>query len=168
MRKNQAYLSWVQIVTTSLSHLSKPESVVLAMWTFGMMMTSSYGLTTVSVFLATLMEQKENTVRQRLKEWYKNADSKKGKKRRELDVTTCFGPLVTWILSMWTSEEKKLALAMDASTLGDRFTILMISVVYKGCAIPVAWKVVEATKKGSWKPLWLELFKHLEKAVPQD
>lgn len=168
MRKNQAYLDWVKVVTKAFSNLSKPESVVLAMWTFGMVMTGSCGLTTVTVFLATLMGQKENTVRQRLREWYKNAESKKGKKRRELDVTTCFGPLVTWLLSMWTSDEKRLALAMDASTLGDRFTILMISVVYKGCGIPVAWKIVEATKKGSWKPLWLKLFEHLEKVIPSN
>ena len=65
---NLAYKDWLQIVTTKLSHLSKPQAVVLAMWTFAMVMTGSCGLTTVSVFLATVMRQKENTVRQRLKE----------------------------------------------------------------------------------------------------
>lgn len=64
--------------------------------------------------------------------------------------------------------EKRLALAVDASTLGQRFTVLAISIVYRGCGIPVAWKVVEATAKGAWKPHWQELFAHLEGNVPQD
>ena len=31
---------------------------------------------------------------QRLREWCYGADEKKGEKRRELDVSTCFGPLL--------------------------------------------------------------------------
>jgi hypothetical protein len=52
-----------------------------------------------------------------------------------------------WILQGWPPEEKRLALACDASTLGQRFTVLVISVVYRGCGIPVAWKVVSATTR---------------------
>lgn len=57
---------------------------------------------------------------------------------------------------------------MDASTLGQRFTVLAISVLYRGCAIPVAWKVVKATVPGAWKPHWLELFAHIKSSVPTD
>jgi hypothetical protein len=46
---------------------------------------------------------------------------------------------------------------MDASTLGQRFTMLSISVVVRGCAIPVAWRIVEATKPGAWRPHWTAL-----------
>ena len=38
------------------------------------------------------------------------------------------------------------------------FTVLSINVLYRGSGIPVAWKIVKATEKGSWKPHWLELF----------
>ncbi len=62
---------------------------------------------------------------------------------------------------MWPEDEKRLALAADASTLSDRFTVLVISVVTRGCGIPIAWKIVEATKPGSWKPHWQELFSHI-------
>ncbi len=47
-------------------------------------------------------------------------------------------------------------------------TVLAISIVYRGCGIPIAWKIVEATKPGSWKPHWEELFRHLDKTVPAD
>ncbi|MEQ9234443.1 MAG: hypothetical protein RIG66_10110, partial [Coleofasciculus sp. E2-BRE-01] len=45
-------------------------------------------------------------VRQRLKEWYQDSKGKKGEKRRELDVSQCFAPLLKWILSLWKSEDK--------------------------------------------------------------
>ena len=32
----------------------------------------------------------------------------------------------------------------------------------------MAWKVVKATEKGSWKPYWQELFQSLKKIVPPD
>ncbi len=168
MRKSAELRDWIRTVTTQMSHLSKPQAVVLAMWSFGMVMVNSCGLTTITVFLAQLLDKKENTVRQQLREWYRDRKDKKGKKRASLDVTTCFGPLMRWILKGWPPEEKRLALAADASTLGQRFTVLVISVVYRGCGIPVAWKVVSATTKGAWKPHWQDLLTHLKDSVPTD
>jgi len=55
---------------------------------------------------------------------------------------------------------------MDATTLGQRFTVLAISVVYRGCAIPVAWKVVGAHETGRWRPHWEALFTQLRGHVP--
>ncbi len=44
----------------------------------------------------------------------------------------------------------------------------LISVVDRGCGIPVAWKIVEATAKGNWKPYWLKLLENLQDGVPDD
>ena len=111
IRKNQEYSEWVRIVTSKMKHLSKPQAVVLAMWSFGMVMTGSCGLSTVSVFLAALLGKKENTVRQQLREWYKGNQGKKGNQRQELKVNECFAPLLEWILSLWSPENKCLPLA---------------------------------------------------------
>ncbi len=159
---------WTQTVSEQMPHLSKPQVTLLAFWSFGMVIASSCGLTTVAVYLASLLGYKESTMRQRLREWYREARAKKGDKRAELDVTTCFAPLVLWVLSWWESEEHRLALAMDASTLGQRFTVLAVCIVYRGCAIPVAWAVVSATAKGRWKPLWLDLISTLQSSIPPD
>src|SRR5207244_7030658 len=59
-----------------------------------------------------------------------------------------------------------LPLALDATTLGSRFVVLCISVVYKGSAIPVAWKVLPALAKEAWQPHWLDLLKQFRDAVP--
>ncbi|OLE23519.1 MAG: hypothetical protein AUI36_33410 [Cyanobacteria bacterium 13_1_40CM_2_61_4] len=68
----------------------------------------------------------------------------------------------------FAGEERRLALALDASTLGERWTVLAISVVIRGCAIPVAWKVIGAHAKGSWRPYWEELLDGLKGSVPAD
>jgi hypothetical protein len=86
----------------------------------------------------------------------------------QINVEESFVPLLSWILSWWSSSEKSLVLAADASTLGQRFTLLVISVVYRGCGIPIAWKIVPATEKGSWKPHWLKLLLKLKDGIPQD
>jgi len=55
---------------------------------------------------------------------------------------------------------------MDASTLGQRFTVLCLSIVYRGCALPVAWVVLPACRKGTWKPHWKALIKAIAPAIP--
>ena len=55
---------------------------------------------------------------------------------------------------------------LDATTLGSRFVVLAISVVYRGCAIPVAWAVLPAGDKGAWRPEWLRLLGLLAPAIP--
>ena len=49
-------------------------------------------------------------------------------------------------MSLWTSND--LALAVDPTTLSDRHCAIVVSVVYRGCAIPVAWDVMPANKPG--------------------
>jgi hypothetical protein len=69
---------------------------------------------------------------------------------------------------LWQKEKKQMALVLDATSLRDRWTILSISVVLRGCAIPVAWKVVGGHEKGSWRPHWEGLLKHLDGSIPTD
>ena len=85
-----------------------------------------------------LLEQPEETLRQRLREWYYPTADKAGKKRRTLKVEACFAPLLQWVLAWWPEERHELALALDATTLGQRFTVLCVSVLVRGCAIAVA------------------------------
>lgn len=159
---------WVETVSIHMPHLAKPVATVLALWSFGMVMTKSCGLSTVAGFMADLLDQQENTVRQRLREWYRDAQDKRGQKRRQLNVAESFCPLLSWVLSYWPSSEKRLALAMDATTLAQVFTVLTVSVVYRSCAIPVAWVILPGNVKGSWKVPWLSLFQRLQASIAAD
>jgi hypothetical protein len=44
--------------------------------------------------------------------------------------------------------------------------VLCLSVLYRGCAIPVAWSVVSACGEGAEHPIWLDLFDLLADSVP--
>ena len=168
MLQNKYLKDWSKIVSNHFPDLSLPEVSGLATWSFGIVITGSSSLTRVSEFIAKINGEKSNTVKQRLKEWYQDSEAKKGKKRKELDVNQCFAPLLKWILSLWNSEEKWLPLAIDATNIGQNFTVLSLHVLYQGCGIPVAWKIVKGTEKGSWKPHWLHLFQSLKDTVPPD
>ena len=103
-----------------------------------------------------------------MREWYYDASDKTGEHRCQIEVRECFAPLLRWVLSQWPVEQKRLALALDASSLSDRFTVLCISVLYRRCAIPVAWCVLPANAPGEWKPIWLDLLESLRGSVPCD
>ena len=148
-----------------MPQLSKPQAAGLALWSVGMVVARSGALTAVSLFLAKGLERKPNTVRPQLREWCYEASAKRGQPRQELAVDACFAPVLAWVLSWW--EGKQLALAVDATTLGQRFVVLVVSVVYRGCAIPVAWTVLAATEKHAWRGEWLRMLRQVRAVVPR-
>jgi hypothetical protein len=168
MSHQDALSQWVQTVSTAFPKLSRPQAKVLALWSYGMVLAKSCGITLVCAALALQLGCCEASLVQRLREWCYGAQDKKGQKRRDLDVSLCFAPILSWILSWWPVDEKRLALGLDATTLQQRFTVLCISVLYRGCAIPIAWKIVQAEQKGSWQPHWLSLLDHFQGCVPVD
>jgi len=156
---------WLTTIMHHLSHVSKPQATVLAMWSFGMVLARSCALTAVSLLLAAGMQRKEQTVRQQRRAWYDDVPRKRGAKRQALDVETCLAPLLGWVVSGWQGTQ--LALALDATTLGQRFVVLAIRVVYRGCAIPVAWVILPAGATHAWRREWLRRLRRLRPAIPQ-
>src|SRR2546428_12130739 len=154
---------WTRTIQTHLPHLSKPQATVLALWSLGMVLARSCALTAVSAFLATWLGRKEPAVRQQLREFCYEATAKRGTARCALAVEPCFVPLLAWVVGQW--EGTQLALALDATTLGTRFTVLALSVVYRGCAIPVAWTVLAATAQHAWRREWLRRLRQVRPAV---
>ena len=166
MSRSESLLQWTACVSSNLPQLSVSQARVLACWSFGIAMTGSCGRYTVATFLGLLCRQKVNTVEQRLYEWCLDAKDKAGKHRQELAVTTCQVALLQWIVRLW--EGTQLALALDATSLGDRFVVLAVSVVYRGTGLPVAWTVLPAGQQGAWRKEWLRLLRLLHPAVPAD
>jgi hypothetical protein len=101
-----------------------------------------------------------------LREWCYEAKAKRGQKRQALDVTTCFVPLLRWVVSLWSGTT--IALAVDATSLKEHFVVLSISVVYRGCGIPVAWTILKGQQKEAWRGHWLRMLDQLGSAVPTD
>jgi hypothetical protein len=155
---------WRTIIMHHRSPWSTPQATVLALWSFGMVLARSCALSAVSSLLAEGMHRKEQTVRQQLREWYYDAKRKRGSTRQALRVETCFPLLLGWVVSWWQGTPR--ALAMDATTLGHRLVVLAVSVVYRGCAIPVAWVILPAGATHAWRREWRRLLRQRRPAIP--
>ena len=165
MCRPAALSAWTAELEGVFPHLSKPQVKVLAEYSLGMVLAGGCGLSCVALALARWMNQTFHAARERIRDWYRGASDKSGGKRRELDVESCFAPLLAWVLRDWEGQD--LAIALDATTLGERFVVLAISVVHRSCAIPVAWAIVPATAKGAWAPHWKRLLQQFKNVVPK-
>jgi len=105
-------------------------------------------------------------MRQRLREWCYNRKDKRGNKRVDIDVQSCFPFLMRWIIDWWQGTQ--VAIAMDATALSLNFTVLSISVVYRSCAIPVAWTITKGNAKGKWNKHWLRMLRSIAPSIPKD
>jgi hypothetical protein len=149
-----------------MPELSASQARVLAWWSFGIAITGACGRYSVATFLALLCGLKVANVEQRLYEWCLDARDKAGRKRQEVPLSTCQVALLRWLVRLWCG--RQLALALDATNLGDRFVVLVVSVVYRGLGLPVAWVVLPANMKGAWRKEWLRLLRLLRPAIPPD
>jgi hypothetical protein len=157
---------WNGVVAKRFPQLSKPMATCLALWSLGMILARSCSLTAVAWAWVPIRKEKFHTVRERLRDLYREAPAKAGCRRSQLDLATCWAPWLAWVLDGWSNQQ--LALALDATTLGQRFTVLVISVLYRGCAVPVAWKVLKATEPHPWEEEWQTLLRHFQQVVAPD
>jgi hypothetical protein len=168
-RRPELY-QWKQQLAKRFPNLSPAFIGLLALWSLGMLLSRRCGLVCVTTHLVPLLGQSFHTVRQRLREFYQEAPAKagakRGIKRRDFQVTDCFAPLLAWILSFWS--QRRLALALDVTNLGERLHILCISVLFGGIGLPVAWKILPGNQKESWHPHWCDLLERLHRAVGAD
>ena len=107
-----------------------------------------------------------NNLRQYLREWLYDGRDRARPCRVKLDVRLCFVPLLRWLLSWWQSD--KLVLAIDPTMKGDQINSVVISVVYRSCAIPIAWHILPANRPGEWIAPTVCLLALLSEAVPRD
>lgn len=163
---NKQLQMWEKEITKRFPHLSKPQAVVLAILSFGIVIAKSCSISAITLQIASLLGKKENSVRQRLREWSYDAKDKKGKKRKEIKIETCFFPLFAWLISLWNSTQ--IAIALDPTALSDTLTVLAICVLYKGCAIPIGWTILIGNEKHPWNEEWLKMLKILIPAIPSD
>jgi hypothetical protein len=162
--------SWKAELSSRFGHFPAPVVSVLALYSFGVLLAQTSGLSRIVLFLSLHLHGARDALRKRLREFYlpavQKSGSRQGQKRRDFDVSTAFAPLLRWVLSLWAGQS--LPLALDVTNLGDRFHVLCVSVVVQGTAIPVAWKVLPGGQKEPWGPHWKALLCGLKAAVPGD
>jgi hypothetical protein len=146
-----------------LPALRPAQRLGLAVWVYGAVLAGSACqgavLTALLPVFATL-----SAARQYLREWCYDGTERAAPCNTHLEVSACFAPVLRWVLRWWQGQE--LALAIDATLLGDKVAVLTVAVLYRGGAIPVAWHVLPANQAGAWMPPILKLLERLAPAVP--
>jgi hypothetical protein len=155
---------WRTTIMPPLSPLSKPPATVLALGSLGMVLARSCALTVGSHLRAQGMQRTEQTVRQHLRAWYSAPPRKRGPKRHALPVEPCCAPFLG---GREVVAGPPLALASAATTVGHRLVVLAVSVVDRGCAMPVAEVILPAGTPHAWRREGLRLLRRLHRAIPR-
>jgi len=165
-KRRQTLARWTTLLHRHLPTLSLPEAKVLALWSIGIVLARSSSLHAVVLALACWLPFKPLSLRKRLQEWYWEAAAKKGhgtaargRHRRDWDPHAVSPDLLAWILDGWPT--RQVVLALDPTNFGDRFTVLNISILYRGCAVPLIWTVVEGGQPEAWEPHWERMLQSL-------
>jgi Transposase DDE domain len=153
------------VVATHLAQLRPAQQRGLALWVVALLLARSGCERAILTALAPVGFA-EHALRARLREWLYDGADRAAPCATALDVTTCFAPVLRWVLAWWGGPA--LPLAIDTTTLRERLVVLSISVLYRGAAIPVAWCVVpyEGPGKGAWILHLAQLLATLAPAVP--
>ncbi len=153
-----------QLIQTHLPHLTQTQLTGLAWWVCGAILAGSACQNAVAAALST--RGNWHNLRQYLREWLYDGSDRARPCKTQLEVSICFVPLLRWVLAWWRSE--RLALAVDPTSKKDDSVAIVISVLYRGCAIPVAWRIRQANQRGSWMDPIVELLRELAPAVPRE
>lgn len=147
-----------------LPSLRPAQHLGLTLWVFGTAAASACQAAVVTALLPLFAT--EHAVRQYLREWLYDGAKRAAPCQTTLQVESCFVDLLRWVVAWWRGTE--LALAIDATTVGNRVVVLTVAVLYRGCAIPVAWHVLPAQQEEEWMPKILTLLQRLGPATPAD
>ena len=147
----------------------------LALWLRGILLAGNGCQDTVAAALEA--HGRFETVRRELREWTYDDSDRMGSwgPAMEVDAAACFPELLRWVRALWTpcaddeaeaGTEPPLVLALDPTHQRDEWVALVVSVVYRAHAIPVAWHVVAAQARESWLAHYERLLRQLAPAVP--
>jgi hypothetical protein len=170
-KRRRALQRWITLLRQRFPVFSLPQATGLALWSIGIVLAKATSLHAVVLALVCWLRFNPFSLQKRLQEWYLEAAAKKGHgagaagfQRRDWDPQQAAPYLLPWILEDWPNQQ--LVLALDPTNLGDRFTVLNISVLYRGCAVPVLWTVLEGETPEAWEPHWERMLHSLASHVP--
>ena len=81
----------------------------LALWSLGMILVRSCSLTAIADGWSCQLGQPFQTVRERLRDTYRDAEAKAGPQRAELDLSRCWAPWLSWVLAGWSGTQLAVA-----------------------------------------------------------
>lgn len=83
-------------------------------------------------------------------------------------VQAYYKPVATAILSAVSGGSEPIVLAVDSTKMGGRCICLMVSVIYRNRALPLAWVCFKGKKGHSSQTTQIELLEYVQTLIPKD
>jgi hypothetical protein len=157
--------SFYQIEHTLQQHfglLRPAQQRGLALWVYGTLLAGSACQN--AVLTALLNWASWHTLRQALREWLYDGADKAAPCHTQVQLRAGCAGLIQWVVTLWT--DRQVFLALDATGHRDRLTVLTLSVLYRGSALPLAWTVLPGNQPGAWNPHWIALLQFVRAYLP--
>jgi Transposase DDE domain len=125
------YNTLVQVFSQHQNWVDLRHLKTLAWMMVGLMQSGNISLTAWAPYVHSRAVYAQSTGR-RVARWLENA---------RVDGHARYGPLMPQALGEWGTHS--LYLALDTSTLWNTYCLVRLSIVYRGRAVPIVWKVFE-------------------------
>ena len=132
-------------IAKHLPHLRPSQVQGLALWV-GATILARRGCQNAVLEALLTLGLGWHTARQYLREWLRDGADRATPCQVQLEMAACFAPLLRWVLAWWEGSE--LTLAVDPTAKGKALVALVVSVVYRSLAIPVAWHLKPGDQSG--------------------
>ncbi len=126
----------------------------LAWMMVGLLMSGCVSLSEWVPWVESRAHQAQSTER-RFARWLHNG---------RIEVNQLYGPLIEQALCGWGAET--LYLALDTSVLWNRFCLIRLSLIYRGRAVPLVWKVIEQASSSVSLAAYQELLDQADLLLP--
>ncbi len=131
------------------------HTLTLAMMITGIVLSKKAQLSEMSSEIPA--DAKDKSIEMRLRRWVKH---------QRIDGDLIYLPFAQQILSVLANQE--LILVMDGSQVGRGCMVLMVGVVYKKRALPIAWLVYEGKKGHTTAERHIEVLEKVKALLPED
>jgi Transposase DDE domain len=134
--------------------LDRRHRQTLAWMMLGLICSKTVSLGAWVPFVVSRAHYAQSTVR-RFSRWLEN---------NRIKPQPLYGPLIEQALSTWVG--KRVYVALDTSMLWNRYCMIRLSVIYRGRAVPLTWKVIEHGSASVSFETYQELLEEAKKRIP--
>ena len=117
---------WRETISSRFVHLSKPQALVLALYSLGLALARRCALAASAEALAQW--GKPDTIERRLQRFLSNP---------RVDWAKSSQALAAWVLELFSGT--LVVLLVDETSLQDKLRVMSVCLAYRGRAIPLAW-----------------------------
>jgi len=150
----KVYTKVLKIIKQFVANQHAGHTVTLAMMIAGIVMSKKAQLSEMSSEIPT--DAKDKSVEMRLRRWVKHD---------RIDGDMIYMPFARQILNALSEQE--LVLVMDGSQAGRGCMVLMVGVVYKKRALPIAWLVYKGKKGHTTAKRHIEVLEKVKELLPE-